>query len=322
MAQNYSNTSDFRLKVFYSVAKNLSFTKAAHELFITQPAITKHIHELENKYQTRLFDRSGNRIMLTQAGKLLLEHCEIILSAYQHLEDDMHRLNNEYSGELRLGASTTIAHYIMPRLLAKFTEACPSIKVSLIDSNSRHIEQALLNHDIDLGFVEGVFRHPDLKYDPVLKDELVTVTNTRNMPGVEEITLEKLCQIPLVLRERGSGTLDVIENALGNRNLKISMMNIRMNLGSTESIKQFLQYSNCSGIVSLLAISQELKNNTLRIIEIKDFQIYRNFCLASNKGQNNPNSVYFINFLYLYFRTLKMTGDLIGKMLIEQSDNK
>lgn len=106
--------SDFRLRVFSSVAKNLSFTKASQELFISQPAITKHIQELETMYQTRLFERMGNKILLTDAGRLLLEHCEKILEDYGRLEYEMNLLRNEHTGELRLGASTTIAQYVLP----------------------------------------------------------------------------------------------------------------------------------------------------------------------------------------------------------------
>lgn len=108
--------SDFRLRVFSSVAKNLSFTKASQELFISQPAITKHIQELETMYQTRLFERMGNKILLTDAGRLLLEHCEKILEDYGRLEYEMNLLRNEHTGELRLGASTTIAQYVLPPL--------------------------------------------------------------------------------------------------------------------------------------------------------------------------------------------------------------
>lgn len=112
--------SDFRLKVFLSVAKNLSFTKASQELFVSQPAITKHIQELETCYQARLFDRQGNKISLTEAGKLLQEHSEKILEDYKRLEYEMHLLHNEYIGDLKLGASTTIAQYVLPPLLANF----------------------------------------------------------------------------------------------------------------------------------------------------------------------------------------------------------
>lgn len=135
--------SDFRLKVFQSVAKNLSFTKASQELFVSQPAITKHIQELESTYQARLFDRQGSKISLTEAGKLLLEHCGRILEDYKRLEYEMHLLHNEYTGELRLGASTTIAQYVLPPLLASFIKKFPQVNLSLMNGNSREIEAAL-----------------------------------------------------------------------------------------------------------------------------------------------------------------------------------
>lgn len=108
--------SDFRLKVFRSVAKNLSFTKASQELFVSQPAITKHIQELEAAYQTRLFDRQGSRISLTESGNLLLEHCERILEDYKWLEYEMHLLHNEYTGGLKLGGQ----HYHCPICVTSF----------------------------------------------------------------------------------------------------------------------------------------------------------------------------------------------------------
>lgn len=233
--------SDFRLKVFQSVAKNLSFTKASQELFVSQPAITKHIQELETCYQTRLFDRQGSKISLTEAGELLLKHSEKILDDYKQLEYEMHLLHDEYIGELKLGASTTIAQYVLPPLLANFITKFPQINLSLINGNSRGVEVALQEHRIDLGLVEGIFRLPNLKYTAFLQDELVAVVHMRSKLAVaDEILPEELPNIPLVLRERGSGTLDVFERALLQYNLKLSSLNVLMYLGSTESIKLFL----------------------------------------------------------------------------------
>ncbi|WP_300726032.1 LysR substrate-binding domain-containing protein [uncultured Bacteroides sp.] len=290
--------SDFRLKVFYSVAKNLSFTKASQELFVSQPAITKHIRELESLYQTRLFNRLGNKITLTESGHVLLEHCERILADYQKLEYDMHLLHNEYNGQLRLGASTTIAQYVLPPVLARFTEKYPKITVSLIDTNSRNIERALQEHDIDLGMVEGVFRLPNLKYEPFLCDELVPIVAADSPIGRSgEITLEEFKHIPLVLRERGSGTLDAIEMVLAERGLKLSSLNVRMYLGSTESIKLFLRYSQGMGIVSIAALGRELKEGSFRIVDIEGLQFRRHFCFVSAQGQEVQTAIHFMQFL-------------------------
>ena len=185
--------SDFRLKVFQSVAKNLSFTKASQELFVSQPAITKHIQELEAYYQTRLFDRQGSKISLTKSGELLLKHSEKILDDYKQLEYEMHLLHNEYIGELKLGASTTIAQYVLPPLLADFIAKFPQINLSLINGNSRGVEAALQEHRIDLGLVEGIFRLPNLKYTPFLQDELVAVVHTHSKLAVSD-EIAPLCQ--------------------------------------------------------------------------------------------------------------------------------
>ena len=183
--------SDFRLKVFRSVAKNLSFTKASQELFVSQPAITKHIQELEAAYQTRLFDRQGSRISLTESGNLLLEHCERILEDYKRLEYEMHLLHNEYTGGLKLGASTTIAQYVLPPLLASFIGKFPQVSLSLLNGNSREIEAALQEHRIDLGFVEGVFRLPNIRYtlNPQLHSRSATYIK-RNGLLIRKITIK------------------------------------------------------------------------------------------------------------------------------------
>jgi DNA-binding transcriptional LysR family regulator len=292
-------------KVFQSVAKNLSFTKASQELFITQPAITKHIHELEIAYQTRLFDRQGGKISLTDSGKLLLEHTERILDAYKRLEYEMHLLNNNYAGELRLGASTTIAQYVLPPLLASFIDKFPQVHLSLMNGNSREIETALQEHRIDLGLVEGVIRQPNLKYSTFLSDELVAVTRGRGkLLLTEEIMPEELLNIPLVLRERGSGTLDVFEKALQERDMKLSSLRVLMYLGSTESIKLFLEHTECMGIVSIRSVSNELYAGKLRVVEIKGMPMLREFSFVQLQGQEIGLSQEFIQFASLHNQKL------------------
>lgn len=289
--------SDFRLKVFQSVAKNLSFTKASQELFVSQPAITKHVQELETTYQTRLFDRQGSRICLTESGKLLLEHCERILEDYKRLEYEMHLLHNEYTGELKLGASTTIAQYVLPPLLGNFISKFPQVSLSLMNGNTRDIEIALQEHHIDLGLVEGVFRLPNLKYTNFLEDELVAVIRTgSNLSVEEEITPEELMKMPLVLRERGSGTLDVFERALQQHNIKLSSLQVLMYLGSTESIKLFLEHTDCLGIVSVRSITRELYSGKLRVVEIKGMPMNRDFSFAQPQGQESGLAQIFMQF--------------------------
>lgn len=289
--------SDFRLKVFQSVARNLSFTKASQELFISQPAITKHIQELESTYQTRLFDRQGGKISLTESGQLLLEHCERILEEYRKLEYEMHLLHNQYTGELRLGASTTIAQYVLPPMLGTFISKFPQVELSLLNGNTREMEAALQEHRIDLALVEGVTRLPNLRYTPFLEDELVVVVRTGSrLPVDDEITPQQLASLPLVLRERGSGTLDVFERAMLQHNIKLSTLHVLMYLGSTESIKLFLEHTDCLGVVSIRSVSRELYAGRLRVVEVKGLEMKREFNFAQLQGQESGLSQVFMQF--------------------------
>ena len=289
--------SDFRLKVFQSVARNLSFTKVSQELFISQPAITKHIQELESTYQTRLFDRQGGKISLTESGQLLLEHCERILEEYRKLEYEMHLLHNQYTGELRLGASTTIAQYVLPPMLGTFISKFPQVELSLLNGNTREMEAALQEHRIDLAMVEGVTRLPNLRYTPFLEDELVVVVRTGSrLPVDDEITPQQLARLPLVLRERGSGTLDVFERAMLQHNIKLSTLHVLMYLGSTESIKLFLEHTDCLGVVSIRSVSRELYAGRLRVVEVKGLEMKREFNFAQLQGQESGLSQVFMQF--------------------------
>lgn len=288
---------DFRLKVFHSVACNLSFTKASRELFVSQPAISKHIHELEVRYKTPLFERIGSRIRLTRAGELLFSHTHQILSAYRQLDFEMNLLTNHFSGELRMGASTTISQYVLPPVLSSFIKTFPDIRVSLLNGNSRDIERALQEGKITLGLVEGIAHQSVLHYTPFMKDELVVVAHTgSSLASVDEITLEQLCSLPLVLRENGSGTLAVLEAALAERQVKLSQLNVLIQMGSTESIKLFLENADAVGIVSIRAVTRELMAGRLKVIDVAGFRAERMFAFAEPQGQNSGVEENFIRY--------------------------
>lgn len=288
---------DFRLKVFYSVSKNQSFTKAAAELFITQPAVTKHIKLLEESLGVRLFERKGNFIVLTVAGEVLFRYATEIFRLYQEAIFELGALKKQYQGNLRLGASTTIGQYLISPILASFHEKFPQIELTLLNGNSEFIENAVLSKSIDLGIVEGKKHHNSLKYTEFMDDKLVAVVHTKSKFAKQtSISLDDLPSIPLVLRERGSGTLEVIESALKEKGLKLSNLSIVMHLGSTESIKSFLEHSQAMSFMSVRAIQKELKREEFRIISIKDFEILRTFSFVNLHGQQDNLSSIFMQF--------------------------
>lgn len=287
---------DFRLNVFVEVARHLSFTKAARELFISQPAITKHIQELENIYKVQLFNRIGGKISLTPQGEIFLKHTNEILAQYKLLANEMELVIEQFSGELKIGASTTIAQYLIAPLLADFIVRFPQVKVSLFTGNSEQIEDALENKKIDIGLVEGSRRSNHLKYSPLAKDELVLVTSSQNPIG-ESVAVTDIATLPLVLREVGSGTLEVIEKALLENGIKLSDLNILLHIGTTEGIKNFLKTSkNSYAIVSIISVLEELKNNDLKIVDIVGMEMLREFVFVTMQGGQNTRLERFMSF--------------------------
>ncbi|ADY51974.1 transcriptional regulator, LysR family [Pseudopedobacter saltans DSM 12145] len=278
---------DFRLKVFHLVAKRLNFTKAAEELYITQPAVSKHIHEIEVFYGTKLFERNGTRIKLTAAGKILAQYTDQLNHIYRNIESDLAALDKNVKGSLKIGASTTVSQYFLPKQLAIFKQKFPDINIELNSNNTEIIENLLLEGKIDVGIVEGQSKRQNLKYTAIVKDELVLCASTKNdVIKKNTFSLNDLKKIPLLIREPGSGSLEVVSSALKEKGIRFSDLYIEMVLDGIESIKSYLLNSDTFAFLSIHAIYKELKSNELKIIDVKDLNIERNFYFITQQGDS------------------------------------
>ena len=273
---------DFRLKVFITAARTLSFTRTAERLFISQPAVSKHIGELESQYKVQLFMRRGSRLELTGAGETLLACAERLADDYRRMQYEMSLCADAPVGELRLGASTTIAQYLLPPILARFTTRFPGVRVAMMSGNSDQVEQA---------------RRGRVDASVVAPDELVLVARTGGpYSRTESITADELREIPLVLREGGSGTLEVIKAALGRAGIRIPQLNVVMRLGSTEGIKAFVRNSDAMAIVSVISVVDELRSGVLRIIDLEDLPLRRDFAFVHVEAEPSALVRQFIEF--------------------------
>ena len=262
--------SDRRLKVFHTVARLLSFTKAAEELHMTQPAVTFQVRQLEEYFNTRLFDRTHNKVNLTPAGERVAEFAERIFDLYSEMENTVRDLTGEISGALTIGASTTIAEYMLPALLGEFKNQYPEINLRLKVSNSEGIVSMVEHNVIDLGVVESPVSNKNLIVEVCHIDQLVVVaapTHELAKRG-RKVKASDLVRYPFVSREEGSGTREVIMQYLLDEKVNPGELNFSLELGSPESIKGAVEAGMGITILSRSIIDKELKLNTLVALEL------------------------------------------------------
>lgn len=282
------------------VARVLSFTKAGETLFISQSAISKQIKKLEEFYKIGLFERSGNSISLTVAGKLLYQKLLVAKQLQQELYQEFRDLNEQFSPQVNMviGASTTISLYMLPPVLSAFLQQNPHAQLNLKNRNSENIVKALLDHEIDLGIVEGVNKLSNVTYTPFLTDEVIAVCSSRNPLKKQQLEVKDLYSIPLALREPGSGTLAVLTEALEKLHVKLHDLPIKIRLGGTEALKNFVRVDTCLAFLPRQAVLKELQSGELVELRIAGLAVKRNFNFIQRKGtENNTPYKEFIHFM-------------------------
>jgi LysR family transcriptional regulator, transcriptional activator of the cysJI operon len=273
---------NFRLKVFRAVAEHLNFRKAAEQLFISQPAVTLQIKALENDLGVRLFDRAAGRISLTHQGQVLLGYASQIASLVSQAERELGCSDDSVTGELALGVSTTIAQYVLPKLLGAFLAEHPYVRVSLFSGNTSHGVCSLLDGQIALGPIEGPARERGLHTEPFMEDELVLIAPPTSQH--DHLSADQFPACTLLLREQGSGSRRVVEMALEKAKFKLKSFKNVMNLDSTEAIKSAVEAGLGVGFVSRWAISKELELDALKVVPVGGVKVTRHFSLIRRTG--------------------------------------
>ncbi len=261
--------ADRRLQVFFTVARLLSFTKAAETLHMTQPAVTFQVRQLEEYFNTRLFDRTHNRISLTEAGTLVYGYADKIFELYNEMENMIKDMTGEISGSLTIGASTTIAEYMLPSLLGDFRKQYQDVVIHLKVSNTEGIVSMVENNIIDLGVVEAPVGNKNLVVEECRSDRLVAIVpNGHPLASHDVVHLDELLEYPFICREEGSGTREVIEEYVCHAEGCKDGLNVAMELGSPEAVKGAVEASMGISIVSEATIAKELKLGTLVAVEL------------------------------------------------------
>ena len=251
---------DRRFQAFLAVAKHRSFTRAADALCMTQPAVTFQIRQLEEHFNTRLFDRINGRIALTPAGGIALEYVERILELSSDLDARVKELNGQEAGPLAIGASTTIAEFLLPRIIGEFTSQHPGIIPQLIVANSESVQARVAERALDLGFIEGDSHLRTLVTDVCCDDELqVICVPSHPLATRGKATPEALARYPYIGREPGSGTREVIDRYLQAAGLTLDSLQLVMEASSPEALKGLVATGLGIAIISRATAEKEVR---------------------------------------------------------------
>ncbi len=278
-----------QLKVFASVFKNRSFSKASEELHLTQPTISNHIKALEDEFNSKLFDRLGRTIMPTKEAEVLYSHSLEIIEKADTLKEAIMEVSKDLTGKVLIGASTIPGVYLMPRIMSEFQKKYPSISFQILISDSRGIVENVSRHELLLGIVGAKLGNEQINYIPFVEDELIVVSSP-NLADNGMSTLKDIISLPVVMREEGSGTRRETEKLLENRGVSLDKLHIAGIFGSTDAIKQAVKAGLGVSILSKFSVTDELKHNILREIKLSDIQMKRRFYIVTHKKRTLPRS--------------------------------
>ena len=276
-----------QLRVFVTVFKNRSFTRASEELHLTQPTVSDHVRLLEDELGCVLFDRLGRTIIPTKEAEILFIHASEIIERLVHLREAVGSMKNEIAGELVIGASSIPGTYLLPRAVVSFRKEYPSVFFQIIVSDSREIMEKVLDHELILGIVGTRVLHKDLHSHALLEDELIVVAAPSLVPQ-KSMPLRELMGLPVVFREEGSGTRKEMEKNLEGKGISLDRLKVAGYFSSTDAVKQAVKAGMGISILSRFSVEEELKHRTLNEVKVAGLEMKRKFYVLTHKKRNLP----------------------------------
>uniref|UniRef100_A0A7C4AJM0 LysR family transcriptional regulator n=1 Tax=Thermodesulfovibrio aggregans TaxID=86166 RepID=A0A7C4AJM0_9BACT len=275
-----------QLKIFISVYKNRSFSKASKELFLTQPTISEHIKTLEEELNCKLFDRFARGIIPTKEAEVLYEHALEVTEKMVNLKDSIQKIKTTPSGNIYIGASSIPGTYILPKLVSFFKKDYPEISIQIDISDSKFVIEGLLSGKLLMGVVGTKINNSKIEYTDFMNDELVI-----GAPDFIEKTVidpSEIFEYPFIMREEGSGTRKEMEKWFNKIGIDSEKLNIVCILGSTDAVKQAIKKGLGISILSIHAVKDELECGKLKIVRIKNYEMKRIFYIATHTKRTLP----------------------------------
>ena len=301
MVEKQSFIIDFRhLETFCRVAALKSFSRAADDLFLTQPTVSGHILSLERSLSLRLFDRTGREVRLTKAGEMFLRYASKILTTRKDLLNALSEFSQGIGGELSLGASTIPGEYLLPRLMGDFKREHPRFTLSLKISDTKDIVQELLQGHIEFGMIGAKVDHPSLHYEKFEEDEIIVIAPSDHpLTRKRSVGFEDLLKESWIIREEGSGTQMTVERVLRKKGKSLKDFNVAIEMGSTSSVKEGVKAKLGLAFISRRAVEEELNRNLFTSITLEGLEsISRQIYIVSQRGKTlSPAGMEFLRFL-------------------------
>ncbi|SJZ33665.1 selenium metabolism-associated LysR family transcriptional regulator [Selenihalanaerobacter shriftii] len=284
------------LEIFITVCETGSMSAAARKLYMTQPAISQTILGLEDKLNVRLFDRIKKRLILTHAGEIFLRYSKRIVNLINEAENAMTDIANLKLGQLRIGASMTIGTYLLPDIISAFNKKHQDVELPFIIDNTKIIRKMILNNEIDIAFIEGPINSNDIIIEPFFDDELYLVCSIRHeWANKDSISSEKIRNESFIMREKGSGTREVIENTLKQFNLSYEIKHV---LNNIDAIKKAIEANMGISILPKIAIKKEIVEGKLAKIKLDNIKFKRKFKIIYHKDKyHSPLFNKFIDYI-------------------------
>ncbi len=272
------------MEAFARVYELQSFSLAGKELFLSQPTVSTHISNLEQELGTKLFDRIGRKIVPTQAGEVLYHSTQKIFHVLTQTQKEIQELTHQVSGPVVIGGSTIPANYLLPSAMASFKKNYPDVCVDLRIGDSIQISQDVLDGNLDFGVVGGYAGHFDLTQHLVMTDELMVVSSPGLVAGMSgDLSMQDLLGLPWVIRERGSGTRQALEQAMQIHKVDFSKLQVKAQVQSTEALVRCVLAGVGLGVTSKLAVQDYVQSGDLVSLEVADLKISREFYLIKHK---------------------------------------
>jgi DNA-binding transcriptional LysR family regulator len=275
------------LKIFVSVYRTRSFTKAAEELYTSQPTVSEHIQNLETRLKCRLFDRLGRSILPTVEADALYPRAIAILEDLRRLEEEIGMTRSLVAGELLIGASTIPGSYILPAIATAFKRSYPNISFEIRIQDSARIVSEVAGNELHLGVVGAKIPTAKLKYQPLIDDQLILIA-AGSHPAPLTVTIDELCRLPFIVRERGSGTRKSTEALLAKQQRNLDQLNVCATMGSGAAVKEAVKGNLGVSVISRLAVQNELDCGTLREIVISGVTMQQSFYVVTSQKRTLP----------------------------------